>query len=161
MDRPAIDVTDHSEFDAFVVVRTDYDRPQAWAAIQQELVPADAAEGHMPIPLLVDDPVWAGAGLQAVIEALAIPAGEEGPSVVLLADSIAMTSDTHQLLAVDIRRLLDPHEDEEPEDDELEEDEDWEEVPYFGRISAARAASMAVNIALANMDFFELIEAEA
>ncbi|GAA3629233.1 hypothetical protein GCM10022223_53480 [Kineosporia mesophila] len=162
MDRPAIDASDHSEFDAFVVVRTDFDRPQAWAAIQRELdPPMNGAAAHMPDPLLVDDPAWAGASWEEVIATLSVPSGQEGPSVVLLADSIAMTSDKHQLLAVDIRRLLDPEGGDE-EDVELEDDEDWDglETPFVGKISARQAASAAVNIALGNLNFEELIEAE-
>ncbi|GLY19760.1 hypothetical protein LWF15_30620 [Kineosporia rhizophila] len=164
MDRPAIDVRDHSEFDA-LVVRTDYDHPDAWAAIRQELArPMDIPEADPPNPLVVDDPAWAGASWEEVIAALSVPSGEERPSVVLLADSIAMTSETHQLLAVDVDRLLDPEEDDdEPDGEELEDDEAWDgrEAPLVGRVSASQAESMAVNLALANMDFDEFIEAEA
>lgn len=166
MDRPAIDVTDHSEYDA-LVVRTDYEHPQAWAAIQQELArPMDRPDADPPNPSLIDDPAWAGASWEEVLAALSVPAGQERPSVLMIADSIAMDSETYQLLAVDLDELLDPDEDDELEDEDEEiedDDEDWdgEEAPLVGRVPARQAEAMAINLALANMDFEEFVEPEA
>lgn len=165
MDRPAIDVTDHSEYDA-LVVRTDYEHPQAWAAIQHELArPMDHPDADPPNPLLIDDPAWAGASWEDVLAALSVPAGQERPSVLLIADPVAMASETYQLLAVDLDRRLDPdedddYEDEDEDDEELEDDEEWQEAPLVGRIPARQAEAMAVNLALGNMEFEELVEFE-
>ncbi|GAB3249174.1 DUF6924 domain-containing protein [Kineosporia babensis] len=141
-ERPEIDLSDHNEFDA-LVVRTDFEHPEAWARIVAELhLPMQGVPDSEPAtPRLIDDPIWAGAHYEEIVSAL--PA--DAPEAVFVADSEAMSTDDRGLLAVHAERLLNP--------EEFAEDFDPDEVPEAFRIEARQAELMTVNLALANSDF--------
>jgi hypothetical protein len=136
---------DRGDFDA-VVVRTDYDDDQTWQAVKAALVEPSAGPREAPTPCLVDDPAWAGAGVDEVVAAIAADARlHEELSVVFLADRTTMRADHHALLAVPAFTRED-----------LNDDKAYEEMVEFGaefRTVSTGVHEIHTNLALASMDF--------
>lgn len=113
----------------------------AWQAILGDLrepVNGQAEEDDAPEPFVIEDRAWEGARWEEIVPALP----DEGtPEVLFVADREAMAVG-HPLLAVNVALLSDA-EDAAPDD----------APPQTGRVGARQASSMAVNLALANMDF--------
>lgn len=135
-DRPSIDLSDDTEWDA-LVIRTDYSDDAAWqlvtTGLQRPWTDEFEASSHV-----VDDPGWDGAEADEVLAVLP----EDAPEVVFLADARTMRGE-HPLLAVS----TDP--------DMVDEDH---EFPGLGftcrfRILPTAVAEMVGNLAIANMSF--------
>jgi catechol 2,3-dioxygenase-like lactoylglutathione lyase family enzyme len=133
---------DRAEFDA-LVVRTDFSDEQAW----QDVVTALAQpwrDGDPPSTShRVSDPAWDGASVDDVLAAL----GDDGVSIVFVADATTMHARHHPLLAVNTSTRAD-----------YENEADYAEDHQFGRefrIVPHEAAVVHANLALANMDFWE------
>ncbi|WP_329402818.1 hypothetical protein OG523_01150 [Streptomyces virginiae] len=95
---------------------------------------------------LVDDPVWAGATIEAVVTAVM---RDEDLSVVFVADDITMKSARHALLA------LDPfHEDEDLDPMYYQELIDSPPAREF-RTTPAAVHDVHANLSIGNMDFRE------
>ncbi|WP_326686390.1 MULTISPECIES: DUF6924 domain-containing protein [unclassified Streptomyces] len=140
-----LDLGDRGDFDA-VVVRTDYDDEQAWQAVKAALAEPSGESHEAPTPCLVDDPAWAGAGVEEVLAAIAADARlHDELSVVFLADRTTMRAGHHPLLAVPAFTRED-----------LNDDEAYEEMVEFGcefRTVSTGVHEIHTNLALANMDF--------
>lgn len=140
MTPPLLMITDRWDLDA-LVIRTDYDNEAAWQNVTAGL--AEIWAEFEPTPYVVNDPVWAGASADQVLNAL----GDHQIPVVFLADQVTMRADHHGLLAVTTRTP-----------DDCEDDKEWLFHVQFGRqfrITPDAVASLHCNLALANMDFEE------
>jgi len=130
---------------AALVVRTDYDDEAAWRAVLAELAQPWGSDGYHPEVHLVDDPAWAGATPEEVLQAVD---HDEYLSVVFVADGTTMRSPHRALLALDTVYEdvsdLDPAYYQELLDD-----------PPASRFRTAPGAVHAVhgNLDIANMDF--------
>jgi uridine kinase len=136
--QPRPPVTGRDEFDA-LVIRTDYADDSAWQAVRTALT-----EDPDLSPRIVDDPAWAGAGVDEVLAAVA---GDEDLSVVFLADRTTMTSAHHALLAVTTTTR-----------DECDDEEDYSRLAEFGtrfRTIPAGVHSIHANLSIADMGFEE------
>ena len=85
-------LTDRGHFDA-LVVRTAYGNDPAWEQLK-DLLLAPWGDGSV---YFVDDPAWAGASTDEVLEAVA---ADEYSAVVFISDEATMQSEDHTLLAV-------------------------------------------------------------
>ncbi|XVV16069.1 DUF6924 domain-containing protein [Actinoplanes sp. CA-131856] len=128
---------DRGDFDA-VVVRTHYTDEAAWPAVLGALAALDWSY------VLVEDPDWAGAGVDDVVAAAA---EDEYLSVVFVADAVTTAGPELLFLAVSPAR---------PED--YEEADDYEATIEFGqsfRIPPAYMPLMHSNLDIGNMGFEE------
>ncbi len=135
--------TERDEFHA-VVIRTDYGDQPAWNAVTAELM-QPWGEDYEALVHFVDDPAWAGATVDEVLDAASV---DEELSVLFIADSVTMSSAHHALLAVTLRS---------EEEDEVFEEED-ENVYEFGRefrTIPTEVHWIHANLSLANLDFEE------
>ena len=133
------------DFDA-VVVRTDFRDMQAWAEVRDALL-APWGEGYDASVWFVDDPAWADASVDEVLEA---SRSQEYCPVLFIADAVTMEVAHHALLAVTTRT---------PEDFG---DEEYDALIEFGREFRTIPVGVhwiEVNLALANMDFEEFSRA--
>ncbi|MET9378505.1 hypothetical protein ABZX98_30960 [Streptomyces sp. NPDC002992] len=136
--QPRPPVTGCGEFDA-LVIRTDYADDSAWQAVRAALTEDPDLSAR-----IVDDPAWAGAGVDEVLAAVA---GDEDLSVVFLADRTTMTSAHRGLLAVTTTTR-----------DECDDEEDYARLAEFGtrfRTIPAGVHSIHANLSIANMGFEE------
>ncbi|MEU3795916.1 DUF6924 domain-containing protein [Streptomyces fructofermentans] len=145
--RPQLTVTEDDELKA-LIVRTDYADEESWRAVAAALMQPWGDEDYEAQVYFVDDPAWAGATADEVLEAVS---ADEELSVVFLADHVTMHS-THQgLLAVTTI----------PKDD-YEQLEEYEGIREFGRefrTTPAGVHDIYANLSTANMDFEEFAEA--
>lgn len=113
--------------DAALVIRTDYDDEQAWAAVKAALMKTWGEEDDFePYVHIVDDPAWTGITPAQVLSEAS--AHEERHHVAYLADYTSMREAPVTLLALslltrqDVRRLVprgavrDPRDEREPDD---------------------------------------------
>ncbi|GAB3267913.1 DUF6924 domain-containing protein [Kineosporia babensis] len=121
----------------FLLVRTDFSDDQAWAELLEEVTSAEFAEEANIQP--VDDPGWAGAGVDEVLAA--VPDSER-IAVLFLADTEAMTGEAHPLLALN-PDLPEPGPDYEPVRGETR----------TVRVAADSAWSMFANLDIANLSW--------
>ena len=136
------------EYDA-VIVRTDYTDVTGWQGVLAVLAAGDTATANQEDRVewsytIVEDPSWAGAAVDDVVEAAA---ADEYLSVVFIADKLAMAGPEHLLLAVSL---------DGPEDDE--ETDDDRETNEFGRsfrILPGHLPSVHANLDIGNMGFEE------
>ncbi|WP_457033222.1 DUF6924 domain-containing protein [Kitasatospora sp. P5_F3] len=98
---------------------------------------------------LVDDPVWAGATVEAVVTAVS---RDEYLDVVFVADDITMKSAQHALLAIDPS-----HEDEDLDPMYYQELIDFPSAREF-RATPAAALGVHAHLSIGNMDFQEFAE---
>ncbi|MGR4877896.1 DUF6924 domain-containing protein [Streptomyces sp. LARHCF249] len=140
--------TDRDEFHA-LVVRTDYGDEPAWKAVTAELMKPWGDDGcYEALVHFVDDPAWAGATVDEVLEAAS---ANDELSVLFVADSVTMSSAHHALLAVATS---------EEEDEPFEEDD--EGIHEFGRefrTVPTEVHWIHANLSLANLDFEEYAQA--
>ncbi|WP_051450283.1 DUF6924 domain-containing protein [Actinospica robiniae] len=104
------------DYDA-LVVRTAYGDDQAWDELRRQLLGARGVDCKAGV-WFIDDPAWAGASTDEVLEASRL---DPGCCVVFIADAVAMEAARHALLAVttDTRESLG--------------DEEYEAETVFGR----------------------------
>lgn len=137
--------TERDEFHA-LVVRTDYGDESTWEAVTAELMQPWGDDGsYEALVHFVDDPAWAGATVDEVLEAAS---ADDELSVLSVADSVTMGSAHHALLAVTTRT--------EQEDEAFEEE--YEGTREFGRefrTIPSEVHWIHANLSLANMDFEE------
>ncbi|WP_166026983.1 DUF6924 domain-containing protein [Streptomyces chilikensis] len=129
---------------ATLVVRTDHRDPAAWQAVVSLLRDTADAPGGQPAVLLLDDPVWAGAGVEEVVAALR---GDEDRGVVFLADAGTMRDPAHPLLAATLVTR-----------EECEDDEEYAAHVGFGaafRVTPAAAHEVHADVAIGNLGFEE------
>ncbi|CAM5362357.1 MULTISPECIES: DUF6924 domain-containing protein [Streptomyces] len=143
-------IDDRDDLDA-LVIRTDYDDPEAWHAVLEALTrPADGDEPETPF--VIDDPSWAGASTDEVREAVrAHEHLREYLGTAFIADRTTMRGPHHALLAV----LTSSRED-------FEDAEDWESTIEFGtefRVVPVGVNVVHANLDVANTDFEEFAEA--
>lgn len=104
----SMSVAGRGDYDA-LVVRTAYGDERAWAEVR-DLLLGPSGEGrfagaHVASAYIVDDPAWAGANADEVLEASRL---DSRCSVVFIADVVTMEAAHHALLAVttDTREAL-------------------------------------------------------
>ncbi|MFF3949266.1 DUF6924 domain-containing protein [Streptomyces sp. NPDC001902] len=141
--RPLPAMTGRDEFEA-LVVRTDYDDESAWQDVAAALVKPWGDEQYDAQVHVIDDPAWAGAVVDEVLEAVR---AAEDLSVVFLADRTTMQAERHSLLAVTTLRRED-----------CKDDEDYEQLIEFGRefrTTPAGVHEVFANLSIANLGFEE------
>jgi hypothetical protein len=84
-----------------LLVRTDFANDDAWDQVRDQATREYGPDGFRAYVEPVNDPEWAGATWEAV--KAAAPAGEEGPSVLFIADSITFAAPEHPILVVDLQ----------------------------------------------------------
>ncbi|MFH8224804.1 DUF6924 domain-containing protein [Streptomyces sp. NPDC018057] len=143
MTRPLPDTSAHGDL-AAVVIRTDYEDSAAWQAVRAALDAPD--EFGEPESWIVDDPAWAGAGVDEVLAAVAADEQlNETVTVVFLADTTTMRSPLQPLLAVTTFTRED-----------CEDDEEYTALTEYGRAFRTEPAgvhAISANLELANMGF--------
>lgn len=136
-------VTGRDEFDA-LVVRTDYHDAQAWQDVMTALTEPYGDGPHEAHVHLVDDPVWAGATVDEVLNAVR---GDENLAVVFLADRTTMRTGPHAVLAVTTLTR-----------EECVDDEDYARLTEFGvefRTVPAGVHDIHANLGIGNLGFEE------
>ncbi|MFE5140725.1 DUF6924 domain-containing protein [Streptomyces fagopyri] len=139
-------VVGRDEFDA-LVVRTDYHDDVSWRAVTAALAQpwGDRGDGRYAAGLhLLDDPAWAGAGVDDVVAAVR---ADENLAVVFLADRTTMRTAHHALLAVTTLTR-----------EECQDDEDHRRVTEFGRsfrTVPAGVHDIHANLSIGNLGFEE------
>jgi hypothetical protein len=88
------------EFGA-LLVRTDFTDDDAWDQVRDEATREYGPDGFRAYVDPVSDPGWASATWEEV--KAAAPAGEQGPSVLFIADSVTFASSEHPVLVVDLQ----------------------------------------------------------
>ncbi|MFJ9415509.1 DUF6924 domain-containing protein [Streptomyces sp. NPDC101227] len=124
--------------DAPLMIRTYFDDPAAWAALRRAVETPPLVEGE-PLEAdvqYVDDRAYEHVTPERLV-ALA-PAG--GAYYCFVADRLAMTSDEHPVIAVDL-------------------DDDEERRGQTFRIVAGELVSFDANLSIGNMDFWEWADA--
>lgn len=86
--------------DGTLLVRTDFTDDDAWGQVRDEATREYGPDGFRAYIEPVSDPKWADATWEAV--KAAAPAGDEGPCVLFIADSITFASPEHPILVVDL-----------------------------------------------------------
>ncbi len=84
-----------------LLVRTDFTDDDAWNQVRDEATREYGPDGFRAYIEPVSDPEWDGASWEAV--KAAAPAGDEGPSVLFIADSTTLASPEHPVLVVDLQ----------------------------------------------------------
>lgn len=84
-----------------LLVRTDFTDDDAWEQVRDEATREYGRDGFRAYVEPVSDPEWDGVAWEAV--KAAAPAGDEGPSVLFIADSITFASPAHPVLVVDLQ----------------------------------------------------------
>jgi hypothetical protein len=79
-------------------LRTDFSNDRAWEAVQATI----DASSEYPSATYVSDPAYAGADVQALVDADSIADDDEKLFYMFLADEITMADAEHPLLAVDL-----------------------------------------------------------
>lgn len=138
--RPVIPWSGAPDDAPLLLIRTDYEDDDAWAAVVAEAARSSLA-GDPVATLTVSDPGWAAASVDEVLAAL--PPGDFWEAV-FVADAQTMTAPGHPLLAVSTS-IPAPSVDYEPE----------EGVTREFRATADTVADMHVNFQVANMSFEE------
>ncbi|MFF4485433.1 DUF6924 domain-containing protein [Streptomyces sp. NPDC001544] len=136
-------VTGRDEFDA-LVVRTDYHDDQAWRDVTAALTRPSGDRPPEASVHLVDDPAWAGATVDEVLDAVR---ADENLPVVFVADGTTMRAETQALLAV---TTLTP--------EECVDEEDYEQLTEFGRefrTVPAGVHDVHANLSIGNLGFEE------
>jgi hypothetical protein len=129
-----------------LVIRTDYSDEPAWGALVSALS-RPWGEGFDACVHFVDDSAWDGA---TVDEVLAVVRADEYLSVVFIADTVTMTTETQPLLAVTTAAP-----------DSLD-NEDYDHTVQFGREFRTIPGGVhwiEANLSLANMGYEEYAEA--
>jgi hypothetical protein len=116
-----------------VVVRTDFGDDAAWEALQAAL---DGA-ADFDNATYVSDPAYAGATVQALVDADAAAADQDKIFYLFVADAAAMTGDGHPLLAVDLA----------------------DEPGRTFRVPARWFSDVSNNLCIGNMDFADFANA--
>ncbi|MBD0737262.1 hypothetical protein BGM09_28875 [Streptomyces sp. CBMA29] len=145
-------ISEHDEF-AALVIRTDFSNEGAWQAIVTALAQPWGYNSELESRThIIDEPDWAGAASEAVIDALE---GVDEVPVIFIADAVTMTSPHQALLAID----------RSPEEDFLDPIYDREIIdspsPRELRSTPAGVHAIHANLTLANMDFSDYAEAAA
>jgi hypothetical protein len=83
-----------------LLVRTDFTDDDAWDQVQEEAQREYGPDGFQAYVAPVSDAAWGGAAWETV--KAAAPAGDSGPSVLFIADSITFASPEHPILVVDL-----------------------------------------------------------
>jgi hypothetical protein len=83
-----------------LLVRTDFTDDAAWDQVRDEATREYGPDEFCANVEPVSDPRWAGAAWEAV--KAAAPAGDTGPSVLFIADSVTFASAAHPVLVVDL-----------------------------------------------------------
>ena len=147
-----------------LLIRTDFSDPDAWAAVRADLDQKWDDEFEIFVEI-IDDPAYEGLGPQ---EFLALQPKDYPHEIVVLADSVTMTTPDRLLLVVSL----------EPSDEEweqfLREQGDWDEETAAGgrgwendwpqrggvfRSTAVGVGAIADNLFVANMDLCEFARA--
>jgi hypothetical protein len=133
--------------DAFaaLIVRTDYSNEMAWQSVRVELSRPWGDGDYEPLVHVVDDPAWAEATAGEVVIAVS---AEEDLSVVFLADRTTMRSRHCALLAVAVLTR-----------EECESDEEYGAYGGSVRTVPAGVHDIHANLAIANLDFADVIDA--
>ncbi|MEH0424563.1 DUF6924 domain-containing protein [Streptomyces sp. B21-083] len=131
--------------DAALVIRTDYDNEQAWAAVKAELLRPWGDGDYEPYVHLVDNPTCGGFTPAQILSAAST---DEELSVVYLADRDSMRDGPSTLLAVAMLTR-----------EECESDEEFEAEGGMFRSVPAGVHEMHANLMIANMSFGEFKEA--
>jgi hypothetical protein len=116
-----------------LVLRTDFSDDAAWDELRAVL----RSEGAHRSATYVSDPAYAGATIQALVEADAAADEDDRLTYLFLADDIAINDDDHLLLAVDLA----------------------EEPGRTFRVQPAAFTDVSANLAIANMDFADFADA--
>lgn len=142
------------------VIRTDFTDPAVWAAVRQDLAQKWDDEFDILVDV-IDDPAFDGLRPEQV---LTMEPQDYPHEVVVLADTLTMTSPERLLLIVSLEQS-----DEEYES-ELRESDDWDdefaaqgrgwanERPQRGgvfRSTAAGVGAITANLSIGNMDLWE------
>ncbi|WP_121714441.1 hypothetical protein [Streptomyces sp. E5N91] len=131
--------------DDTLLVRTDFSDEAAWHTLRVAVTtPAEGEEGYQARLHIVDDPSYGGLTTEQVV-ALA-PTEDD---LLIMADKRAMNEAGMPLLAVHVRE----------EDDEDEDDDARPERIEELRVIARDLWAVEANIAMANMDWEEFVEA--
>ncbi|MGV9451551.1 DUF6924 domain-containing protein [Streptomyces sp. NPDC003635] len=136
-------VTGRDEFDV-LVVRTDYRDDLAWQEVRAALLEPWGDRQYEARVHFVDDSVWAGATVDAVLHAVG---ADENLAVVFLADLATMQAGCHPLLAVTTLTR-----------EECLDDEDYEQLTEFGRefrTVPAGVHDVHANLSIGNLGFEE------
>ncbi|MFD4508009.1 DUF6924 domain-containing protein [Streptomyces sp. NPDC058457] len=133
--------------DAFaaLVIRTDYSDDTAWQAVRAELLQPWGDGDYEPVVHVVDDPTWAEA---AADEVISVVSADEELSVVFLADRATMLSRHHAMLAVAVLTR-----------EECASDEEFDVYGGAVRTVPAGVHDIHANLAIANLDFADVLEA--
>jgi hypothetical protein len=116
-----------------LVLRTDFSDDTAWDELQAAIDSSNAYRNAT----YVSDPIYAGATVQALVDADAAASDDDKLTYLFLADATTMTDDEHPLLAVDL---------------------DIEPGRRF-RLPPRWYADVSTNLTIANMDFAEFADA--
>ncbi|MFE9634711.1 DUF6924 domain-containing protein [Streptomyces sp. NPDC006463] len=127
--------------DAALIIRTDFDDEQAWAAVKAELMKTWGEDDDFePYVHIVDDPKWRGiTPAEALSEA---SAHEERRNVVYLADHTSMRKTPVTLLALSVLTR-----------EQCESDEEFEAYGGSFRVVPYGIHEMNANLMIANLDF--------
>lgn len=87
------------ELNCSLLVRTDFASDDAWREVRDQAL-RESEEGFRAYLEPVSDPVFDGAGWEEV--RAAVPANEDGASVLFIADSATLTRPDHPVLVVDL-----------------------------------------------------------
>ncbi|RPF25332.1 hypothetical protein EDD96_7205 [Streptomyces sp. Ag109_G2-6] len=127
--------------DAALVIRTDYDDEQAWAAVKAALMKTWGEEDDFePYVHIVDDPAWTGITPAQVLSEAS--AHEERHHVAYLADYTSMREAPVTLLALSLLTRQ-----------ECESDEEFEAYGGSFRVVPYGIHEMNANLMIANLDF--------
>ncbi|MER6167624.1 DUF6924 domain-containing protein [Streptomyces violaceorubidus] len=138
-----------------LLIRTDFSDEAAWQALrvavttpaEDEADDDDDEDGFLAMLHIVDEPAYEGLTTQEIV-ALA----PEDDDLLIVADQRAMTDPEMPLLAIHLRAPDDEDEDAEGEDERRGTTDEL-------RVVARELWSLENNIAMANMDWEEFVEA--
>ncbi|MFJ5220991.1 DUF6924 domain-containing protein [Streptomyces sp. NPDC088354] len=133
-----------------VILRTDYSNEETWRAVLQDIAQACGDDTEVSDLCVVDDPEWAAAESDDVLNAVRGSEELRGVSVVFIADYATMNPGHHALLAV-LTNSRDDYDDDESYEWELRFGREFRTVPRG-------VASISANLVTANMEFVEFSE---
>jgi nucleotide-binding universal stress UspA family protein len=116
-----------------LVLRTDFSDDAAWDELRAVL----RSEGAHRSATYVSDPAYAGATIEALVEADAAADEDDKLTYLFLADDIALNDDEHLLIAVDLA----------------------EEPGRTFRVQPGAFTDVSANLAIANMEFADFADA--
>ncbi|GLY19671.1 hypothetical protein Kisp01_66850 [Kineosporia sp. NBRC 101677] len=143
-----------------LVIRTDFSDPSAWAAVQADLAQKWGEEFEIYVEI-IDDPAYDGLGPEKF---LTMAPADYPHTIVVLADSVTMTTPDRLLLVVSLEESDEEWEaslrrlgqwDEETAAGGRGWENEWPQRGGVFRSTAPGIGAITANLSVANMDLWE------